>query len=331
VVDSLTVFVRPAKDHFELNLFEAKTLSKVYSSNSQHICGDEALFDLPPNNALRMVSRLCGTKTAGIHLGDFSYPDLNAGIKMAAEIVGSRSYKVCAEPNTKELVGKVVENMGPRVNVVSPEVIVWVKRTDDTYRLRLCFPTARTILSRLQPKRFTYFHPGALQPFFCGLMCNLTGCRDGGLLLDPFCGVGSTIIAASKLGLNSVGSDLSKKQVYGCRRNMFQLGLGGVLGVFRADAANLPLKPNTFDAAVFDPPYGRVSSLFGRSFEELMGRTAEALWEVLKPNASACFFVPMGGNTIKDFCSRGFKLTLSYPIRVHSRLTRIVTVVKKVV
>ena len=177
--------------------------------------------------------------------------------------------------------------------------------------------------------RWVYFHPGALQPFFCGLMCNLAACPDGGLLLDPFCGVGSTLIAASKLGLNAVGWDISKKQAYGCKRNIASLRLGGALGVLRADAANPPLKSGIIDAAVFDPPYGKVSSLFGRSFEVLLAEVAEGLWRILKPGGFACFFTPLGRG-LDVFVSRGFKLTYTYTIRIHSGLTRMLVVVTKV-
>lgn len=327
----VTVYVRPAKDYFWLNLDEARTLSKVYSAFSERVLGEEAFFELSEENALRLISRLCGSRDAGIHVGEFKREELSVGLVVASKIVGGRRYKVQVQPEGRELIREVVERLGPNVDVRNPEAVVFVRDEGGKLTLRVRFPTARVRLSLLQPKNWAYFHPGALQPFFCGLMCNLTACGDNALLLDPFCGVGSTLVAASKLGFRAIGLDLSKKQVYGCRRNLKQLGLENAAGVVRADAACPPLKSDVFDGAVFDPPYGRASSLFGRRFEELLDKVAEALWAVLKPNAGLCFFVPSGSGALDCFRSRGFKLTLTFPIRVHSKLTRLLVVAQKVV
>lgn len=326
----VAVYVRPAKDHFELNLEEARTLSRLYSAHSELVSGDAVVFWFPREKAPRFLWRLCGSREAGIDLGEFGRADLVCGLRKASELVGTRRYKVSVEPDERDLIREAVAVIGPNVDVGDPDVVVHIGRKGDAYALRLRFKTARVRLSRLQPKSWVYFHPGALQPFFCGLMCNLAACSERGLLLDPFCGVGSTLVAASKLGLRAVGLDLSKKQAYGCRRNLLALGLGDA-DVLRADAANMPLKRSVFDAAAFDPPYGKVSSLFGRSFGDLIDEAAGALWGVLKPYGHACFFVPEGSEGIERFVSRGFKLTFTFTIPVHRSLTRILVVAQKVV
>ena len=328
-MSSVEVFVKPAQDFPELNLTEARTLSRMYGGNAERISNGELVFEAPIDKALRLLSRMCGSKEAGILLGEYGKQDIPRGVRLAASIIGPMRYKVVVDQGQRDLIKEVVQNMEGTVDVRSPDAILRVTKNGGSYTLKLIFYTARTVLSKLQPKKWVYFHPGALQPFFCGLMCNLAACPDGGLLLDPFCGVGSTLVAASKLGLNAVGWDISKKQVYGCKRNIASLRLGGALGVLRADAASPPLKSGIIDAAVFDPPYGKVSSLFGRSFEGLLAEVAEGLWYTVKPGGFVCFFTPLGRG-LEVFISRGFKLTYTYTIRIHRGLTRMLVVVRKV-
>jgi putative methyltransferase (TIGR01177 family) len=330
LMDSVEVYVRPAKDHFELNLQEAKTLSELFGAPRIQVSEHEATFTLPVDRALRVLERLCGSKEAGVRLGHFRRSELNLGLEYASKIIGPKTYKVVAQPWDTRLIVEAAQSIGPRVNLRSPDVLVKLTEHHGVYGLNLEAATARTRLSSLQPKKWVYFHPGALQPFFCGLMCNLARCPDGGLVLDPFCGAGSTLVAASELGLPVVGVDLSKKQVYGCRRNMVALGLRGSWGLARADAAQLPLRACVADAAVFDPPYGKVSSLFGRSFRELLGRVGECLWSTLKSEAHVCFFAPQGAGGLDEFASRGFKLAYEYRIHVHRRLTRLLLVFRRV-
>lgn len=324
----VSVYVKPAKDYFELNLYEARALSRFYSARSELVRGDSVVFELPEHNVTRFLSRLCGSRDAGIYLGEFVEADLERGLRLASKLLGGRSYKVQAE--SRGLVERVVGALGSNVDMRSPEVVVWIRGGGHTYTVGMRFQTARARLSALQPKNWVYFHPGALQPFFCGLMCNLAAPIDGGLILDPFCGVGSTLVAASMLGFRAVGLDLSKKQVYGCRRNILELKVGDFAGVVRGDAASPPFRSGLFDAAVFDPPYGKVSSLFGRSFEGLIDEVADSLWGLLRDGGRACFLVPQGSGGLERFVSRGFKLGLTYPIPVHKRLTRLVVVAQKV-
>ncbi|MEM0271062.1 MAG: DNA methyltransferase [Thermoprotei archaeon] len=328
-MSSVGVFVKPAQDFPELNLSEAKALSTMYAGEGGCVLNGEFVFKAPVNKALRLISRVCGSREAGLYFEELAREDLPRAIRLATNIIGPRRFKVAVQQWDRDLVSEIVSNMFGSVDFRSPEVILKITTEGGAYKLKIVLGTARVELSRLQPKNWVYFHPGALQPYFCGIMCNLAACPDGGVLLDPFCGVGSTIVAASHLGLNAVGCDISKKQVYGCRRNAFYLKLGGVLGVLRADAASLPLKRGVVDAAVFDPPYGKVSSLFGRSFEGLLANVAEGLWQVLKPGGYACFFTPFETG-LDVFVSRGFKLTYTYTIRVHRKLTRVLTVMKKV-
>jgi site-specific DNA-methyltransferase (cytosine-N4-specific) len=54
-------------------------------------------------------------------------------------------------------------------------------------------------------------YPGAhfaVQPVDIPLRCIAAGCRPGGVVLDPFSGAGTTLIAARQLGHPAIGIDL---------------------------------------------------------------------------------------------------------------------------
>jgi site-specific DNA-methyltransferase (adenine-specific) len=46
----------------------------------------------------------------------------------------------------------------------------------------------------------------------------LATCPEGGMVLDPFCGTGSTLIAARSLGRSCVGIDISSAYLALCRK-----------------------------------------------------------------------------------------------------------------
>jgi len=52
----------------------------------------------------------------------------------------------------------------------------------------------------------------------------LAGCPQGGLVLDPFCGVGTTLLVAKELGRRSLGIDLHPKYVAIARKRLAEGG-----------------------------------------------------------------------------------------------------------
>jgi len=323
------VYIKPAKDRLELNLFEAKTLAEVSEGTGPFQFSEDVylLKFSSHTGASLFINRVCGSKEAGYFVGiveELSEAELATRLK---EFIGSASYKVVCSPFDKSLISKIVASLGGKVSVRSPQKVIRLLKTEKGWLVGVIFTqSARTRLSSNPPKNWAYFHPGVLEPILSGIMCNLSGVGNDGIILDPFCGSGSTLIAAHVLGIKAVGVDLSKKQVYGCRRNTKQLEL--VLGVLRADAMNLPFKRFTFDAAVFDPPYGRVSSLFKRKFEELMHKTFENLKRVLKQRSSLCFLYPEGKGVEELINAWDFKVCYTYRIPVHRNLVRVLTVCK---
>lgn len=83
--------------------------------------------------------------------------------------------------------------------------------------------------------------------------------HEGELVLDPFVGVGSTLIAAQDLNRNAVGFDLQGKYIKICKKRLTQSRLieGAKQVPICDDAHNIPkyLKEETVALSITSPPY----------------------------------------------------------------------------
>ncbi len=83
----------------------------------------------------------------------------------------------------------------------------------------------------------------------------------GQMVLDPFSGVGSTLVAAEHLGVNCVGMEISPKYCDITLDRLRQTGLfdkgGPAVEIHNADARQLLnfVAPNTVDLVITSPPY----------------------------------------------------------------------------
>lgn len=81
---------------------------------------------------------------------------------------------------------------------------------------------------------------------------------DDGLVLDPFAGMGSTLIAASRLGRRAVGIELSSEYVKTARERFERLGLPSeLITLHNADAREVSnlVPPESVSLVVTSPPY----------------------------------------------------------------------------
>lgn len=103
--------------------------------------------------------------------------------------------------------------------------------------------------------------------------------REGDLVVDPFCGSGTTLDVAKDLGRRARGFDISPARA----------------DIERADARKLPLEADSIDLVFMDPPYGdhihysdearcigKISAYEPAFFQAMRGALEEAA-RVLKP------------------------------------------------
>ncbi|MCK4829387.1 site-specific DNA-methyltransferase [bacterium] len=106
-------------------------------------------------------------------------------------------------------------------------------------------------------------HP-AVFPIALPARCIELFTHKGELVLDPFLGIGTTLIAARDLGRNAVGFDLSKKYIQSTKKRFAQQEMDFGDNVKQIaicdDALNIPkyLKRNTVSLAVTSPPYANM-------------------------------------------------------------------------
>ncbi len=99
--------------------------------------------------------------------------------------------------------------------------------------------------------------------FPTALVCRLIECftnSDASLILDPFSGVGSTLLAAKELGKDAIGLEISPEFVQVAEGRLSQMNLFGEetkIMIHTTDSRELYryVPPNSVDMVVTSPPY----------------------------------------------------------------------------
>lgn len=93
-------------------------------------------------------------------------------------------------------------------------------------------------------------------PKLARIMINLTGLQKGQTVLDPFCGTGTIIIQAYKLGFKSIGIELDKEVFEVAESNIAALtNSNSDIRIINADSTEFTINEN-IDAVVFEPYMG---------------------------------------------------------------------------
>jgi 23S rRNA G2445 N2-methylase RlmL len=131
--------------------------------------------------------------------------------------------------------------------------------------------------------------PASLRPVVAAAMIRLASAHYGQVLCDPMCGAGT--ILGEQLAVNHsplvLGGDLDHAALYATAMNLRHLG-EPVLA--RWDARHLPMRDETLDRIVCNPPFGKqlgTPEEMSTLYEELLTE-----WDrVLKPGAKAVLLV----------------------------------------
>jgi 23S rRNA G2445 N2-methylase RlmL len=131
--------------------------------------------------------------------------------------------------------------------------------------------------------------PASLRPVVAAAMVRLADLAKGDWLLDPMCGAGT--ILAERLAVQRdalvLGGDLEPAALRSAAANLRRLGQPLLA---RWDAGHLPLRNESVDALVTNPPFGKQLGLP----EEITGlyrRVLEETHRVLRPGSRAVLLV----------------------------------------
>ncbi len=178
-----------------------------------------------------------------------------------------------------------------------------------------------------RPRKKPFFHPSAMQPKLARSMVNLVKPNVGDLVLDPFCGTGTTLIEASLIGCRVLGVDVQARMVKGASNNMLYFKVKSE-GVVVADAQRLPL--NKVDCVVTDPPYGTCSTTLKRTTRQIVEEILLSVRGLLSKGRRVCIAAPrrLGISVIGK--KLDYRHLESHFVYVHRSLTREITVFEKV-
>ena len=171
------------------------------------------------------------------------------------------------------------------------------------------------------------FHPTLLKPKLARTLINLSGVKKGQTLLDPFCGLGSTLLEAAILGVKPTGSDKNEKAIAGAKTNLKHYKKKAKVVYCDATRIDKQFKKK-FDAIITDPPYGVSSKVMAASLKELYIDFLKAATKVLKKNGKLVMMYP-DWLKIRRQIPKDYKVENQFDIYVHKRLTRKVLVLKK--
>jgi tRNA (guanine10-N2)-dimethyltransferase len=194
------------------------------------------------------------------------------------------------------------------------------------FGLRLAEIAAKPFVER-RPRKKPFFHPSAMPAKLARCMVNLARVKAEELVLDPFCGTGTTLIEARLVGCRVFGMDIQRRMVRGTLRNLAYFGIEPE-GVVIADAESLPVA--RVDCVVTDPPYGISSTTAKRTTERIVEQILGAAYELLKKGQKVCIAAPKKLNITRLAGALSYKHLESHFVYVHRSLTREIVVLEKV-
>jgi tRNA (guanine10-N2)-dimethyltransferase len=267
---------------------------------------------------------------------------LQSGESFAVRINRVKNYADDAL-NTMVLEGKLGKQIlsatvGTKVSLKNPDKIFLGIITSDKLilGLKLTDITSKTFSER-RPRKKPFFHPSAMPSKMARCMVNLAHGKAESLVLDPFCGTGTTLIEATYIGCRALGVDAQRRMVLGCRKNLRHFNISAE-GLVWGDARQLPIF--RVDCVVTDPPYGRSSSTLKSTTKQLVQDVFTSTHELLGVGQRMCIALPITGDKsgstkpmskeISAFVEKlGFKRLQSHRVYVHRTLTREIMVYQK--
>ena len=222
----------------------------------------------------------------------------------------------------------LAQTEGTKVNLKNPDKIFIGIITDEKLilGLKLTEISSKTFSER-RPRKKPFFHPSAMPSKMARCMVNLAHGKSEVLMLDPFCGTGTSLIEATYIGCHAVGVDAQKKMIRGCKRNLAYFSISAE-GLVLADARHLPFRK--VDCVVTDPPYGRSASTLKATTKQLVEEVLSASQELLGVGQRICIASPKTLHIKTLVTTIGFKHIESHFAYVHRTLTREIAVFEKV-
>ncbi|MEM4719404.1 MAG: methyltransferase domain-containing protein [Candidatus Pacearchaeota archaeon] len=100
----------------------------------------------------------------------------------------------------------------------------------------------------------------SISPRLSKILINLSGLKEGNLLVDPFCGIGNILIQALLKNISAIGFDIDKRAIEGAEKNLLWLSQNFDFNAnYKLERKNsLSLEKIYFDSIVTEPQLGEL-------------------------------------------------------------------------
>jgi tRNA (guanine10-N2)-dimethyltransferase len=241
------------------------------------------------------------------------------------------------EYSTKDDTMRLERKLGKHILENAPKAKVNLRKPDKTFfgiltngklvfGLKLAEIIAKPFVER-RPRKKPFFHPSAMNSKLARCMVNLAHTHTGTIVLDPFCGTGTTILEATLIGAQAIGIDVQRRMANGAKRNLQHFGLTAE-GIIIADARMLPF--TRVDCVVTDPPYGRSATTLKSNTRAIVEGVLTSARKLLNQGQRICIASPKTLNIAHIGKEIGYKHIESHFAYVHRTLTREIAVFEKV-
>ncbi|XP_036026890.1 THUMP domain-containing protein 2 isoform X2 [Onychomys torridus] len=117
----------------------------------------------------------------------------------------------------------------------------------------------------------TYIQTAGLRSTIAWAMASVAEIKAGALVLDPMCGLGTTLVEAAEEwpDVYYMGADVSDTQLRGAGDNLKAAGLTDKIDLLKASVTELPLPSQSVDVIISDIPFGKKFKL-GKDIKSIL-------------------------------------------------------------
>jgi len=239
----------------------------------------------------------------------------------------------------KNLAGHIWKNLkNPKVNLENPKTEISLFFLKGRVYCGLLIKKVEYDFDARKSHMRPFPHPSSLHPKIARALVNLSEIKEKEILLDPFCGTGGFLIEAGLMNIKSIGYDINKIMIKGCKDNLKHFKIKN----YKIKTKNALNINDKFDIMVTDLPYGLNSTAmtgyeeenwkkyrlslkiqkggFYKNLEKFYLLFLKNLRKKLKKKAIIVF--PSYVNYRKILKQSGFRIEFEFSDYVHRSLTR---------
>ena len=321
-----------SKEYKNLPIAETLSCLKTEKINYKIIELNQELLTISANINNNKITQIAKRLSLTYNIGELLFTSSkstqelkNKALKVKINNHGSIAIKYrnrAKDIDSQKIIKTLAEifTLNRKVNLNNPEIEIRCLITNkQIYISRNIKKIDRDQYEKRKVQFRPFFSPISLHPKLSRVMVNLSMARKNDVLLDPFCGTGGILIEAGILGIKTIGNDIDKKLVEGCKQNLKHYNISHFT-IYNLDIGEINNKISKIDIVVTDFPYGKSTTTRGEELESLYQRAFNNINYVLKKEGIAVI-----GLADKDMIKIGekfFSLENVFDIRVHNSLTR---------